>query len=55
MRVAPLFRLPSNFVAVAFPGTLSGERCKYLVDIGCDMGGFVRGVAQSRPEMRVAC
>ncbi|CAE7457498.1 trmB [Symbiodinium microadriaticum] len=45
-------RLPSSFLEKAFPSP-PGEGARYWLDLGCDTGSFVRGVARRHPELRV--
>jgi len=50
-------RLPSSFLEKAFPFPQGGEggegAPRYWLDLGCDTGSFVRGVARRHPDLRV--
>ena len=45
--------LPADWLQSAFPSQNSSESHRYLLDLGCDMGGFARAMAGARSDLRV--
>eukprot|EP00913_Durusdinium_trenchii_P025683 g24104.t1 len=48
--------LPADWLKAAFGSDSTGKASPgscYFLDLGCDMGGFARAVAQARPDLRV--